>query len=324
MAITFSCPQCGKMVRIGDEYAGRKGRCPSCLTVIDIPAASMAVEPLLEVPDEAGPTPGRGKALAGPAGAAWKTVYGGLGFIFGGSLTIGITLVVIFVVAFAAGLLAGARAVRGPQAENVLLAGICVGSITGIFGVMLILVGVKRCCSAPSASGAHGAAVVTAFFACFATVVLLIAIITNVADQAERGPADRGNPNPGPFGQQRAGRPEPSPAVKAMQLIGQVFTLATQIALTVFLGRVGRYFGNDTMTTSSVLLLILLVVMNVLGFVFTRTVDLADLPHEPAYLLFALLLLAGFLGIFVWFLILVYQARAAIDAALRRPLTWDA
>lgn len=38
--IQFTCPNCGKRFKLGREHAGRKGRCPSCRTVVQVPSAS--------------------------------------------------------------------------------------------------------------------------------------------------------------------------------------------------------------------------------------------------------------------------------------------
>jgi hypothetical protein len=38
MAIEFPCSQCGKLLRVGDDAAGKQARCPSCGAVQDIPA----------------------------------------------------------------------------------------------------------------------------------------------------------------------------------------------------------------------------------------------------------------------------------------------
>ncbi|MDA1052059.1 MAG: DUF4190 domain-containing protein [Planctomycetota bacterium] len=40
MAIETICKGCARKLRVGDEYAGRKARCPHCKTVYDVPAAS--------------------------------------------------------------------------------------------------------------------------------------------------------------------------------------------------------------------------------------------------------------------------------------------
>ena len=47
MAIRFTC-QCGKVVVTGDEYAGRRGKCPQCGAVIRIPQPDN-VEPAIPV-----------------------------------------------------------------------------------------------------------------------------------------------------------------------------------------------------------------------------------------------------------------------------------
>lgn len=39
MAIAFACPGCGKRFKVEDDKAGRKGKCPSCQTAFQIPAA---------------------------------------------------------------------------------------------------------------------------------------------------------------------------------------------------------------------------------------------------------------------------------------------
>lgn len=50
MAIEFDCPVCGAVIRVKDEAAGKKGRCPKCKTLLLIP------EPEEEVP-AASPAP---------------------------------------------------------------------------------------------------------------------------------------------------------------------------------------------------------------------------------------------------------------------------
>lgn len=49
MPIRFACPNCGRVSRADDNWAGRKARCPGCQQLIQVPAAS-------NVGDEA-PTP---------------------------------------------------------------------------------------------------------------------------------------------------------------------------------------------------------------------------------------------------------------------------
>jgi len=43
MAIDVTCPGCFKRFQVSDKYAGMKGPCPSCNTIIDIPKASVKV-----------------------------------------------------------------------------------------------------------------------------------------------------------------------------------------------------------------------------------------------------------------------------------------
>ena len=40
--IHFNCPKCSGKVRVPEKYAGKKGRCPNCKVVIDIPTAKEA------------------------------------------------------------------------------------------------------------------------------------------------------------------------------------------------------------------------------------------------------------------------------------------
>ena len=40
MAIEFPCPQCNQMLRVGDDSAGKTAKCPKCLGLAKIPAAS--------------------------------------------------------------------------------------------------------------------------------------------------------------------------------------------------------------------------------------------------------------------------------------------
>ena len=49
MAIEFACPTCGKVLKLRDEAAGKKGRCPYCKEVITVPEASLAQDDLIEI-----------------------------------------------------------------------------------------------------------------------------------------------------------------------------------------------------------------------------------------------------------------------------------
>jgi hypothetical protein len=45
MAIEFRCPQCGKLLRTGDDTAGRQAQCPSCGVICTVPGGSDVVSP---------------------------------------------------------------------------------------------------------------------------------------------------------------------------------------------------------------------------------------------------------------------------------------
>lgn len=38
MSIEFTCPQCGKTLRVADEHAGKQAKCPSCQNVVTVMA----------------------------------------------------------------------------------------------------------------------------------------------------------------------------------------------------------------------------------------------------------------------------------------------
>lgn len=50
MPITFDCP-CGKSLRVGDEHAGRRVKCPACGTVVLAPKPQPQFEVVEEEPD---------------------------------------------------------------------------------------------------------------------------------------------------------------------------------------------------------------------------------------------------------------------------------
>jgi phage FluMu protein Com len=60
MPITFNCA-CGKILRVGDEHAGKRVKCPACNAIGSVPAPE--IEPVFEV-EEPEPVP-----LAAPPAA---------------------------------------------------------------------------------------------------------------------------------------------------------------------------------------------------------------------------------------------------------------
>ncbi len=74
-AMKFSCPSCGKVLNVKDEFAGRKARCPGCKEVLTVPYAPEAAV-AAEAPSAASPSvcPGCDGAL--PEGAVFCVACG--------------------------------------------------------------------------------------------------------------------------------------------------------------------------------------------------------------------------------------------------------
>ncbi len=51
MPIDFSCNHCGKKLRVPDDFAGKKAKCPQCQEVVSIPAAD-APDPFAGAPSD--------------------------------------------------------------------------------------------------------------------------------------------------------------------------------------------------------------------------------------------------------------------------------
>ena len=69
MAIEFRCTQCNKLLRTGDDTAGKRAKCPDCGTVLTIPAAAPPpAEPAPSVPPPVPPadSPFAGADAANP------------------------------------------------------------------------------------------------------------------------------------------------------------------------------------------------------------------------------------------------------------------
>ena len=62
--MNVECPTCGKTLSVGEEMAGKKGKCPGCGTILTIPESA----PLLEVAAADAPAP-VGSEWAQPGGA---------------------------------------------------------------------------------------------------------------------------------------------------------------------------------------------------------------------------------------------------------------
>ena len=64
MPISIVCPGCKKRFSVSDKFAGQKGPCPSCKTVIEIPAKVEDV--VIHAPEGAGPKDSKGRAVIKP------------------------------------------------------------------------------------------------------------------------------------------------------------------------------------------------------------------------------------------------------------------
>ncbi len=53
MSIELNCTGCGQMLRVADEHAGKKARCPACGTIVEVPLSAG------ELPREGDPFSGR-------------------------------------------------------------------------------------------------------------------------------------------------------------------------------------------------------------------------------------------------------------------------
>ena len=75
MAITFSCPECGKSVNAPDYFAGKRARCPGCKIILTVPKTEAADEPEYEVAED-GPAPQSTEPPAISPQSVWQPVRG--------------------------------------------------------------------------------------------------------------------------------------------------------------------------------------------------------------------------------------------------------
>jgi hypothetical protein len=69
VSITLTCGNCQQSLTVKDEYAGKRGKCPKCQTIIPIPASGVS----RSVPNAAGPVARPAAGSSPPAAAAAKT-----------------------------------------------------------------------------------------------------------------------------------------------------------------------------------------------------------------------------------------------------------
>jgi hypothetical protein len=68
MAITVLCPGCKKRFSVHDKFAGKKGPCPKCKTIIEVPAKTEEV--VVHEPEAFGPKNAAGRATLKPIARA--------------------------------------------------------------------------------------------------------------------------------------------------------------------------------------------------------------------------------------------------------------
>ena len=78
MAIEFRCTQCGKLLRTGDDTAGRQAQCPACGALSTIPGPEQGAAPIPPLaPLGSEPSVAPGSAPGSPFGAGGATGPGG-------------------------------------------------------------------------------------------------------------------------------------------------------------------------------------------------------------------------------------------------------
>lgn len=69
MPIEITCNSCSKRLRVPDNAAGKRVKCPQCQTVLSVPAAGAAPTPAAATGGKGVPTPGKAASSAGKAAA---------------------------------------------------------------------------------------------------------------------------------------------------------------------------------------------------------------------------------------------------------------
>jgi phage FluMu protein Com len=151
MAIEFRCTQCGKLLRTGDDTAGRQAKCPQCGTVMSIPVAGAAAggdSPVDSGNPYQSPSPFTPPGPSQPQGATTPTLLD-MGDMFSRTWSIfkqqwGMCLVALlvvlaisFAVNFIVGLSAGAIGAIARSPGLHFFANVVGNLATSLFGVWL-------------------------------------------------------------------------------------------------------------------------------------------------------------------------------------------
>lgn len=188
MAIEFNCVQCQKLLRTGDDTAGKQAKCPECGTVMTIPAAPAAGMDLPPSPlpsaggdpfGSASPFAGGGSGQASfvppfaakPASAAAARAAGpAIALIV--TAILGICFDILGVIGNLI-MMAGGGAMRPPRPNEIPAAfqggiGVAAGIVALVLGVVILLgaLKMKRLESYPFAMTAAIVAMVPCFWPC--------------------------------------------------------------------------------------------------------------------------------------------------------------
>ena len=71
MPIEMSCTGCGQTLRVADEHAGKKARCPACGTIAEVPWDGAEVQPVEEPSNPFSPA---SQPVREPSGHAFRSV----------------------------------------------------------------------------------------------------------------------------------------------------------------------------------------------------------------------------------------------------------
>ncbi len=144
MNLTFDCPGCRKTLRIGREYAGKKGRCPGCLAVVDIPEPAAPLEEIASSGRPEADVIDAVEVAALPRSRGWTSVRTGLGLVYWGTVTAFVAVVVV--VGLAVGM-ASLAVDMGPGSRLATALGLLMVFCTLILlaGMIMKIVGIAMC-----------------------------------------------------------------------------------------------------------------------------------------------------------------------------------
>jgi len=81
MAIPVQCPACGKTLNVKDEMAGKRGKCPQCGNIIEVPRpGAIPQAPAPPAPEAPQPSPPPPSPPAAPAAAAYAAPTAATGY----------------------------------------------------------------------------------------------------------------------------------------------------------------------------------------------------------------------------------------------------